>query len=107
MTQCTDDEKYKLNKCGTCSFYKKMEKIREQVDAFYKTLTSSSDLISAAQSNPNVIVQNTGTFKPTDAIPGIGRDPQFLGAALSLKQDELSKAMKERILIIETKLEKR
>jgi len=70
---------------------KKMEKVREQVDAFYKTLTSSSDIISAAQSNVNLIAQNTGVFKPTDGPPGIGRDLKFIGSALSLNPGELSK----------------
>jgi len=70
---------------------KKMEKVREQVDAFYKTLTSSSDIISAAQSNVNLIAQNTGMFKPTDGPPGIGRDLKFIGSALSLNPGELSK----------------
>ena len=70
---------------------KKMEKIREQVDVFYKTLTPSSDIISAVQSNPNLIAQNTGVFKPTDGPSGVGRDQKFIGIALSLKQGELSK----------------
>ncbi len=70
---------------------KKMEKVREQVDAFYKTLTSSSDIISAAQSNPNIIAQNSGMFKPTDGPLSVGRDMKFIGNALSLKQGEISK----------------
>jgi parvulin-like peptidyl-prolyl isomerase len=70
---------------------KKMEKIHEQVDVFYKTLTPSSDIISVAQSNPNLVAQNTGVFKPTDGPSGVGRDQKFIGIALSLKQGELSK----------------
>jgi len=70
---------------------KKMEKIREQVDSFYKALTPSSDIISAAQSDPKLIAQNTGIFKPTDSPSGVGRDQKFIGSALSLKQGELSK----------------
>jgi parvulin-like peptidyl-prolyl isomerase len=69
---------------------KKMEKIREQVDVFYKTLTPSSDIISVAQSNPNLVAQNTGAFKPAEAPSGVGRDLKFIGVALSLKQGELS-----------------
>jgi peptidyl-prolyl cis-trans isomerase D len=70
---------------------KKMEKIREQVDVFYKMLTPTSNIISAAQANPNLIAQNTGVFKPTDVPSGVGRDQKFIGLALSLKQGELSK----------------
>jgi peptidyl-prolyl cis-trans isomerase D len=70
---------------------KKMEKIREQVDVFYKTLTPSVDIISAAQSKPDLIAQNSGVFKPNDGPPGIGRDMKFIGNVLSLKQGELSK----------------
>jgi peptidyl-prolyl cis-trans isomerase D len=70
---------------------KKMEKIREQVDAFYKTLTPSSDILAAAQSNLLLIAQNTGMFKPTEFPQGVGRDQKFIGTALALKQGELSK----------------
>jgi parvulin-like peptidyl-prolyl isomerase len=70
---------------------KKLEKIRPDVDAFYKTLNSSSNLMTAAQSNPNVIAQITGPFKPIDGPTSIGRDVKFIGTALALKAGELSK----------------
>jgi peptidyl-prolyl cis-trans isomerase D len=70
---------------------KKLEKIHSDVDAFYKTLTPSSDLITAAQTNPNLTAQATGPFKPTDAPNGVGRDLKFIGTALALKSGELSK----------------
>jgi peptidyl-prolyl cis-trans isomerase D len=70
---------------------KKLDMIRGQADAFYKTLTPSSEILSAAQTNPNLIAQNTGVFKPTDAPQGVGRDLKFIGAALSLKPGEVSK----------------
>ena len=70
---------------------KKLIKIRGEVDTFYKTLTPASDLSVAAQSNPHVISQNTGAFKPTNGPAGIGRDLKFIGTALSLKPGELSK----------------
>jgi parvulin-like peptidyl-prolyl isomerase len=70
---------------------KKLAKIREEVETFYKTLTPASDLNKAAQSNPHIISQNTGVFKPTDGPVGIGRDLKFIGTALSLKPGELSK----------------
>jgi parvulin-like peptidyl-prolyl isomerase len=70
---------------------KKLAKIRPEVDSFSHTLTSSSDLITAAQSNPNVTAQITGPFKPADGPAVIGRDMKFIGTALSLKAGELSK----------------
>jgi parvulin-like peptidyl-prolyl isomerase len=70
---------------------KKLAKIRADVDAFYKTLNSSSDLIAAAQTNPNLRAQSTGPFKPIDGPAVIGRDLNFIGTALALKPGELSK----------------
>jgi peptidyl-prolyl cis-trans isomerase D len=70
---------------------KKLAKIRPDVDTFYKTLTSSSDLVAAAQSNPNLTAQITGPFKPIDGPVNVGRDPKFIGTVLGLKSGELSK----------------
>ena len=70
---------------------KKLAKIHPDVDVFYKTLTSSSDLIAAGQSNPNLTVQTTGPFKPADGPASVGHDMKFIGTALALKIGELSK----------------
>ena len=70
---------------------KKLAKIRPDVDAFYKTFNSSSDLLITAQANPNVTMQTTGPFKPTDGPTSLGRDMKFIGTALALKAGELSK----------------
>ena len=70
---------------------KKLAKIRPDVDAFYKTLNSSSDLIAMAQSNPNLTAQITGPFKPIDGPANVGRDLKFIGTALAMKSGELSK----------------
>jgi len=70
---------------------KKLAKIRPEVDSFYNTLTSSSDFIAAAQSNPNLTAQTTGPFKPADGPANVGRDMKFIGAALALKSGEVSK----------------
>jgi peptidyl-prolyl cis-trans isomerase D len=70
---------------------KKLEKLRPQVEEFYKKLTSSSSLIAAAQMQPEVIAQNTGAFKATDMITGVGREPKFTGTAMALKPGEISK----------------
>ncbi len=70
---------------------KKLAKIHGDVDVFYKTLNSSSDLIAAVQSNPNLIARATGPFKPIDGPAVIGRDLKFIGTALAMKPGELSK----------------
>ena len=76
---------------------KKLAKIRPEVDAFYTTLTSSSDLLTASQSNPNVTAQTTGPFKPADGPAIIGRDLKFIGTALALKSGELSKPFEGKL----------
>lgn len=68
-----------------------MESLRERVDAFYKTLSPSTDLLAAAQSSPNLIGQRTGPFTSVSPPAGIGRDLKFIGTALALKPGDLSK----------------
>jgi peptidyl-prolyl cis-trans isomerase D len=71
---------------------KKMAKLREQVDAFYKTLTPSSDLLADARALPNLTAQQTGPFTPSSSsVAGIGNDPAFIGTAIGLKPGGLSK----------------
>ena len=70
---------------------KKLTKVRPEVDAFYKTLNASTDFLAAAQTNPNIIAQTTGPFKPTDSPSGIGRDLKFIGTTLALKSGDFSK----------------
>lgn len=70
---------------------KKMQKLRDQVDAFYKNLAPNSDLIATAQSLQNVSAQKTGSFKATDAPAGVGRDYTFIGTAFSLNAGQVSK----------------
>jgi len=70
---------------------KKLAKIKGEVDRFYSTLTPASDLIAAGSTLQDVTAMRTGPFTPTGTVNGVGRDPMFVGEALSLKQDELSK----------------
>ena len=70
---------------------KKLEKIKAQVDEFYASLKPTSDLLTAAASLHNVTAMRTGTFTPSDAVNGVGRDPKFIGEALVLKPNEISK----------------
>ena len=70
---------------------KKMQQLKEQVDAFSKTVGSSGDLAVAARTMKNVVDQKTGPFKAQDAPPGIGRDNAFIGHVVSLKPSEISR----------------
>jgi peptidyl-prolyl cis-trans isomerase D len=70
---------------------KKMQQLKEQVDAFSKTVGSNGDLAVAARTMKNIVDQKTGPFKAQDAPPGIGRDNAFIGHVISLKPNEISK----------------
>lgn len=70
---------------------KKLERIKERVQAFYGKLTPETDLIAAVRALKNVTVQKTGPFKPSDSPSGVGRDLAFLGTAIALKPGEISK----------------
>jgi parvulin-like peptidyl-prolyl isomerase len=70
---------------------KKMQKLKEQVDSFYKTLGPTTDFAAAARTLPGALVQKTNSFKATDAPQGVGRDYAFIGQAVSLKPGEVSK----------------
>ena len=70
---------------------KKMQKLKEQVDAFSKTLGPTTDFAAAGRTMPGVVVQRTGLFKATDAPQGVGRDYAFIGQVGSLKPGEMSK----------------
>jgi len=70
---------------------KKMQKLWERVDEFYKTLNPNSDLLTVAKALPDAVAQKTGPFKATDSPQGVGRDYAFIGTALALKPGEISK----------------
>jgi hypothetical protein len=70
---------------------KKLAQIKDQVDRFHASLTPTSDLLTASAQTQNVTALRTGPFLPTGTVNGVGRDPKFVGVALSLKPDEISK----------------
>jgi parvulin-like peptidyl-prolyl isomerase len=69
---------------------KKMQQLREQVEAFHKSLQPGADLLAAAQAIPLATAQKTGPFKPGESITAIGRDLAFIGTAMALKPGEIS-----------------
>ncbi|MBI4428514.1 MAG: peptidylprolyl isomerase [Ignavibacteriales bacterium] len=68
----------------------KMQKLRVHVEAFHSTLSPMTELLDAAKSLSNVSAQKTGPFKATDFPSGIGRDPKFIGKAMTMNPGELS-----------------
>lgn len=70
---------------------KKLQKLKEQVESFYKTLGPATDFSAVARTVPGAVYQKTGSFKAIDAPQGVGRDYAFIGEAASLKPGEISK----------------
>ncbi len=70
---------------------KKLAKLKDQVDKFYASLTPGADLVEAAKQIPLATAMKTGPFTANGGITGVGRDPKFVGEALTLKPGEISK----------------
>lgn len=85
-------EDVKTNVRATALREKKLELVRAKAEEFAKTVTSSSDLVAASPKIDGVTANATGPFKPSDVVPMVGRDPKFVGVALSLKPGDISKA---------------
>lgn len=69
---------------------KKIEKSRQIAAEMRAKLAPNDSLSRLAQIDPSVKVQETGPFSLVGAIPGIGRDPNFMGAILALQPGEIS-----------------
>ncbi len=70
---------------------KRMDVVRKMAQTFYDNLGTETDLATAAAaSDPRILVSVTGTFSPGGFPPGIGRDPRFVGTALTLEVGTLS-----------------
>ncbi len=72
---------------------KKIEHVvRMAADARAK-LAPGDSLSRVHDINPVITVQPTGVFTPGGVIPGIGRDPAFVGTVAALKVGEISPAV--------------
>jgi peptidyl-prolyl cis-trans isomerase D len=69
---------------------KKIERTRQIAADMRAKLAPNDSLTKLAQIAPSVKVQETGPFTLVGAIPGIGRDPNFMGAASALQAGEIS-----------------
>lgn len=54
----------------------------------------ADNFFAPAESDKRVIARATGPFKASEFIPGIGKDPQFVGAAFGLSPGTISKAVR-------------
>jgi peptidyl-prolyl cis-trans isomerase D len=68
----------------------KIDKTMQMAAAVRSKLAPSDSLSKIEQIDPAVKVQNTGAFTLAGAVPGIGRDPEFVGAVSGLQTGQIS-----------------
>ncbi|MDE3056798.1 MAG: peptidylprolyl isomerase [Bacteroidota bacterium] len=73
---------------------KKMEILKAIVAKDRATLGDTADLSALQTSDPNVSVQTTGEFAPNGGIPTVGREPAFVGIALTDPVQKISGPVK-------------
>ncbi|HEX9934021.1 MAG TPA: peptidylprolyl isomerase [bacterium] len=78
---------------GTLAQEKQMEEAGRRCETFKKKITNPQDFEKAALSD-SLPVNETGYFSMNAAVPRIGRDAQFIGAAFRLKKGECSEPVK-------------
>ncbi len=62
---------------------KKMSVLKGIVEKDRASIGDTTDLAALQTNDPNVSVQTTGQFSPNGGIPTIGREPAFVGIALT------------------------
>jgi hypothetical protein len=72
---------------------KKVERVVQMAAAARSKLGPGDSLSRVQEINPSITVQHTGMFTLAGVIPGIGRDPAFIGTAAALKVGEISPAV--------------
>ncbi len=72
---------------------KKLERVVQLAAAVRSKLAPGDSLARLHDIDPAVAVQSTGTFTLGGTIPGVGRDPAFLGTVAALKVGEISPAI--------------
>jgi parvulin-like peptidyl-prolyl isomerase len=69
---------------------KKMERVKQLAAEAREKLSPGDSLTRLTGTSPLVTVQSTGSFTASGSIPGVGRDPEFIGAATGLKVGRIS-----------------
>jgi len=72
---------------------KKLEKTQQLAADVRSKLAPGDSLSRITQLEPSVSIRETGVFSPGSAVPGVGRDLNFLGTVTGLKPGEISKAI--------------
>jgi peptidylprolyl isomerase/peptidyl-prolyl cis-trans isomerase D len=75
---------------------KKIERAKAMADEARAKLSAGDSLSKISSFYPSVSVQQIPNFTVGSAIPGIGRDPFFLGAVSGLKPDQISPAVQNQ-----------
>ena len=73
---------------------KKLEFVEQRAAELRKQLAPSDSLWKVNRLDPRVNVQRTGTFTLGGSVPGVGRDPNFLGAVGGLSPGVVSSPVK-------------
>lgn len=68
----------------------KIDRTMQMAEAVRSKLAPTDSLSKVDQIDPSVKVENTGSFTLAGAVPGIGRDPSFMGAVSGLQQGQIS-----------------
>jgi peptidyl-prolyl cis-trans isomerase D len=68
----------------------KIDKTMQMASDVRSKLASADSLRKVEQIGPAVKVQETGSFSLAGSVPGIGRDPNFMGAVSGLQKGEIS-----------------
>jgi peptidyl-prolyl cis-trans isomerase D len=72
----------------------KIDKATQMAAEVRSKLTPQDSLRKVEQIDPTIKVQETGPFPIAGAVPGIGRDPNFMGAVSGLQKGQISPAVR-------------
>ncbi|RPH37808.1 hypothetical protein EHM92_01750, partial [bacterium] len=72
----------------------KIDKTMQMAAEARSKLAPSDSLAKVEQINPAIKIQYTGSFPLAGAVPGIGRDPSFMGAVSGLQPGQISPAVR-------------
>jgi peptidyl-prolyl cis-trans isomerase D len=75
---------------------KKLERAKSMANEMRQKLGSGDSLTKVTSFNPAVTVQELPSFTLGGSIPGIGRDPYFLGAIAGLQPGQISPAVRSQ-----------
>jgi peptidyl-prolyl cis-trans isomerase D len=69
---------------------RKMDKVRQMAADIRKSLSAADNLAAVSAKNPTLAVQHLAPTVLSGYLPGIGRDPGFLGGLTSLNAGDIS-----------------